>query len=514
MAEFKKIDLRRHPSQERDRNSLVPQAADNQWVPMSQISSHTSLTDANWRQNLQNRSRSEIVHAFLEGETVIINRAFLFNNPAITKWYSSGSEYTDGFHELLETEALAILWVLEDSPVQFPEFTIQNIAEVKEGWRQICKKCAIPSVKLSWAEDPETARDAVIRNLAEPLPRRIASLASSNIQSLCQMLGMNKQLRYNWKGFESHLRNIRDFADEFRGKKNGNPVTREVLYQNFVCLENTKPANLQYDVSKPYFAETKALVDLIYNTNASNALRSNTSTPSDSLNRAALMELDVNNPANMQLNGEELARVIYNVVIDEVRSTIQLPYLSQICPSEIVQLRNHDTFTEYQKALWSLRQSSGDMGGGTMGTRSFTNSLIRVAGARRKLASRITEHKAGKIMAPFTNFVSLLFECAGMALEVELSFGGAKTKAKLDGKNILTRINGAVDTMTMKVVSGFLDSQDYASANEIGSFRLTDAGEQITDFIEHLRKLGVEIEEDDTAFVTESYSMKANEIYT
>jgi len=493
MASFRRLDINTQ-----EKNILLPQAADNQWIPQSKVSE--LLKKPSYRKSIVKLSRGEIVHSLLEGETVVINRAFIFNNPAISEWYTN-EKYHSGLVSLLESNALAILWMFEESPEDAQLFSISNPDEVQYAWSKICAKTDIPSVKLTW----ENNRSVLLNNLAFPLPRRLGSLTHGDIYSLCQMLGLYNDPNFVATQFGDQLKKVMEFSDSYRDR-NGFPVTREALYGTFVCQDGSRPSDLRLDNEKPFFFEIKSLVDLIYNTNAANALRINSSTPADSLNRSALMELHSSTNSPPEFDPKEVARIVYNVILDEIRSSMSLPNLASLPPEHIHLFRQHDTFANYQYHLKSLRNGiSSDLNLG----RDFLKDIQMVKHARRELALRLSEYKIERHVEMFEDSLSLLFEIGALTVEIPIPSTGNMVNVKIDGGNLIKKLVGQPMKMVLKFLNGKVKNFNYASSVEIGSFYLKDAGVQIEEFLNEFEKRNVAIESDETELITESAMSKS-----
>ena len=78
------------------------QALDNQWLPRKLLTRAMKYGIERVEEQLNEMVRSEYIRALINGEQVIINRAFLYNNSAIIQDYSVAGKSREAFKTLLQ----------------------------------------------------------------------------------------------------------------------------------------------------------------------------------------------------------------------------------------------------------------------------------------------------------------------------------------------------------------------------------------------------------------------------
>ena len=123
-----------------DRVVSVPQAFDNQWVPdglMAQtIKPGRRLADDQLEQQRMPYVRREYLRSLVNSGQVVINRAFLYNNPAIFRDYAKSGKDREDFKELLSGRVVIPYLYAEPSPATEPRAFSRRGAGW-EGWRQV-----------------------------------------------------------------------------------------------------------------------------------------------------------------------------------------------------------------------------------------------------------------------------------------------------------------------------------------------------------------------------------------
>src|SRR5260370_33339346 len=105
-------------------------------------------------EQLNDMVRSEYMRALINGEQVIINRAFLYNNPAIVQDYSIAGKSREAFKTLLQDGVIIPSLYLENSPADEPlpalsgQPSFERLAA--EDWPKICEEVHTHCVRMSW----------------------------------------------------------------------------------------------------------------------------------------------------------------------------------------------------------------------------------------------------------------------------------------------------------------------------------------------------------------------------
>src|SRR2546425_3823592 len=110
---------------------VIVQALDNQWLPrflLKQAQQKGQVTGGIDRE-LGKAVRAEYTRSLINGQQLIINRAFLYNNPAISQDYMNiDSQERKAFKALLGEATIVPYFLSEQTPIERPIYEIQEEA--------------------------------------------------------------------------------------------------------------------------------------------------------------------------------------------------------------------------------------------------------------------------------------------------------------------------------------------------------------------------------------------------
>ena len=133
--------------------AVAPQSLDNQWVPRSLINEmmrkKKALRDVSRRRD--KAVRGEYIRALLNGEQMVINRAFLYNNPVVYHDFLPKSPDLAAFKELVAQGVIVPYLFRETTPIDQPAFGVEDGFEA---WIRVAKETIPSCVRFSWQEDP------------------------------------------------------------------------------------------------------------------------------------------------------------------------------------------------------------------------------------------------------------------------------------------------------------------------------------------------------------------------
>ena len=145
-----------------DRVVSVPQAFDNQWLPVdllrSALSRRNRPSDEKIEKERRPYVRTEYLRSLVNTGQVVINRAFLYNNPAIYQDYAKPGQHSEDFKTLINQKVIVPYLYREPSPGSPPDFTRRE--EGWEAWKRIIQECAPTCLRLSWESDDENTAQA------------------------------------------------------------------------------------------------------------------------------------------------------------------------------------------------------------------------------------------------------------------------------------------------------------------------------------------------------------------
>ncbi len=348
--------------------AVIAQCLDNQWVPsgllrrIARQKRVASLDDVKfalkaWRfgigsLDLESHRKSEYYRSLIAAEQVIINRAFMVNNKTIYDDFSSSSDDRDSFIALTSTGGIVPYFFKEDTPLGMTEKTEESAFSMSnegaEAWRRVCHEAEPHCIKLSW--NKKTNDEEIQELLSRQFYRRLAPLC----------VGDPAIYLRNLRGLESHIgpEEARAFTlrlQEFRDDMNrifdqGSLPTREEIYQRYVLLKGTTPTERVYDGTRPFMVEIKQLVDLVYNTNLSDALQVLTLTPSDSPTRLALQELS-SRPTVQAIEPGQLYQIMRDLRFAIVQTAIDFIDFGALSLRDIVAIRATQEWFAYKTTL-------------------------------------------------------------------------------------------------------------------------------------------------------------------
>jgi hypothetical protein len=146
---------------------VMVQALDNQWMPGSILRSVMQkgyLTD-HMEQKRRKLVRAEYIRALINGQQVVLNRAYLINSRAVSQDYFQKGEKREAFKALLEKGVIVPYLLTENAPVDPPSSGQGTDSSWEPDprvarWREVCQEVHMRCVRLSWddKENWETAR--------------------------------------------------------------------------------------------------------------------------------------------------------------------------------------------------------------------------------------------------------------------------------------------------------------------------------------------------------------------
>ncbi|HXM58547.1 MAG TPA: hypothetical protein VOB72_24315, partial [Candidatus Dormibacteraeota bacterium] len=265
------------------RLAVVAQCLDAQWVPLPMLRRMLlrgeSLADVAGERLLA--VRAEYLRALVNARQVIVNRAALFNNPAVARDALSSSGDRDALARLLDAGAVVPFLFVESSPCDRPQHRVDERGFA--AWQRLCRETRVRCLRLSWADD-ENAR--AIQN---DLHRRFGWFAGGVHQLDVRALGRVLDVRPDDEvELEKLLARVALWCARWAGE--GHAITREDLYREFVIADESRPSEGRYDRGKPFAGELKRLLDLRHGVNLPDALHRPPLMAPDTLPRSALQE--------------------------------------------------------------------------------------------------------------------------------------------------------------------------------------------------------------------------------
>src|SRR6266487_1302039 len=237
-----------------DRVVSSPQAFDNQWMPqdlLKTVMDQPRLSDAKVEKRRLPYVRTEYLRALVNTGQVVINRAYLYNNPAIYGDYAKPGKSREDFKRLLTSRVVIPYLYNETSPATEPEFTKRD--QGWAGWIEVIKDCAPTCMRLSWENDEDNATQAR-RLLTTPFGQFIKNLNDLEVPLLAAEFAHDPE---DAAAFGDRLGQVADWA--YRRSQAKERLNREDVYRKFVVRDESDPDDRDYDPAKPFSAEIKQL---------------------------------------------------------------------------------------------------------------------------------------------------------------------------------------------------------------------------------------------------------------
>jgi hypothetical protein len=399
---------------------VLVQALDNQWLPRSLLQPAFQAGQITERidKRLKKAVRSEYMRSLINGQQVILNRAYLYNNPAIAQDYSKKGQQREAFKAFLE-EGTIVPWLLaEKTPVDPPASgagTISgfDVTQAFSNWQKLCQEVRVSCVRLSWDEQENI--QLTRQRLSERFNTFAASAAMKDIDAFMRDLGLDESAK---EGLRKRLAEVGHFGLDMAEK--GRLVTRNDLYKAFITAGNN-PAERMYDGSKPFGAEIKQLLDLSYNVNLPDALGGYLITPIESLPRTSLQEWQDTARQPDQVTADDILKLLQRTAFDLVGQGLNVKSMDALSLQDVREIRRMDEWTTYIQSLENLLQNP----------LLFAESgAERVYDSYAKLAKQITDIIAGqdrkeKILTTWSPAIELIFYIAGAILSCVWTADGA-----------------------------------------------------------------------------------------
>ena len=399
---------------------VIAQALDNQWAPrglLKQAFQKGEITP-DLDKKLRKAVRSEYIRSLINGQHVILDRAYVYNSAAVAQDYVGEHIcMREVFKDFLEKKVLVPFLLGEKTPVDSPRgglgVTPFRPANAFSQWQEVCQEVRPRCFRLSW-NDQEN--DQLIRHqLTQRTNIFATSLVANDIELFIKDLGLDPSAE---EGFRQRLIEVGHFCLELAA--NHKMISRDALYKKFVVAgedpEQQNTAERRYDRSKPFAADLKQLFDLRHNCNLPDVLNGYLITPVDSLSRTALQEFQkpVEQP---DIQGKDLVEMLQRTAFDLVQQGLNLPSMDILSLQDVAQIRRMDEWTVYMNQLKLLLDHPLEFADG--GAAHVYESYI-------SLTKRITElvaNQKGKtdLLTTWSPVVQISISIAGAALSMLLT---------------------------------------------------------------------------------------------
>ncbi|PYC78381.1 hypothetical protein C7C46_16225 [Streptomyces tateyamensis] len=407
-VEFDRIepeDLRQVP--------VIAQALDNQWLAAGELRGV-------WRGDLSRRAalrhqddrvRTEYIRALVNGEQVVVNRAYLYNNPAVTRDFLTDSPEREAFKQLLgEGTLVPFLWN-EASPVQQPLFGVAE--QGWQAWERVCQETRPVCLRMAW-DEAANSQDGTV--LGREFSRYAHDLNLMDFPALARALEVPAERQDRLR--ERFLA-VAEFSND-RIRERG-LVLRDELYRHFVVREGSNPADRAYDPTREFGAEIKQVVDLAYNINLADRLGAFALTPQGSMPRSALQESVLRwATQKAELSPEQLVEIVRRTAFEVVQEGLYVESFAELALPDVLALRQTPQWQRYLTRLQALLADPrvadpGRFGDPEHGAPAVVSAYVAMV---REASARVARRKVAARMARWTPQVELLVEVATASVRV------------------------------------------------------------------------------------------------
>jgi hypothetical protein len=250
---------------------------------------------------------------------------------------------------MLEDGVIIPYLMMEDTPIPDVNPGFQTGAGF-EPWRRLADETHMSCLRLSWNdEENRVAAHRMVRSFSGYV-RLLDELDDT-------ALGKDFGSVDDPERSRALYRRIVEVASWSSNEvQEGREVTRQHLYEKFVVADGSDVARRVYDFDKPFAAEIKQLIDLKYVTNLGDSLDVYTITPSDSLRRTALQEIDSysgrRNLHPVETNGDQIIDSLRRLAFADIQDALQnVPTLDHLSLTDVEAVRREHQWQEYRDKL-------------------------------------------------------------------------------------------------------------------------------------------------------------------
>lgn len=404
--------------------ATIPQALDNQWVTIKGLKwllSHKKKLD-DWDRStaVLKEWRRSLVYT----PQVVINRAFVFNNFTLVNDYAS-TENQPFFKRLLSEKIVVPYLYTEETPSEKPNFPVRE--NLWNTWQSIVNDTHISCVRLDWGDQQD---DFV--NLASKFHEFIQSMTlPDRVEHYMSVFRIPKPHK---QAFRDRLLEVVHLAVDIGAT--GKYVTRNTLYQKFVCMDGTNPSEGIYDPDKPFSGQLKQLFDLRYNVNLPDALGRYTFTPQDSLDRLALGDISTGSML-AQLKDNQVKDLIYalrQMQFAILNSGMFIKGLETLNLKDVFEIRRTDAWLNFADAIRDLLKNPFE----------FSTQLDDISRQYGALNRTITEQYTRNRQASMTSMTKTVEPYMLIALAVGGSILQLALSPEDPGKIMVSTLTGPV----------------------------------------------------------------------
>ncbi|MFJ7150481.1 hypothetical protein ACIQVT_20105 [Streptomyces sp. NPDC100445] len=342
-----------------DPGAVIAQSLDNQWVPAQltrKMIEHGRSLDQVGRRRVR-EVRAEYFRSLINASQVVVNRAYFYNNDAISRDLVEEGESRAAHRRLLASGAIVPFLLNERHPAEEPPAHLHVRREGFSAWQETLAGMSsgdrVRCVRMSWDDSPgdQENRDRTMIRLYQPFTEKVQGLTAKDIDVLAAQVGVAPE---EADRFGERLGEVVGFSNSRRVRRE--QVVRNTLYEEFVTVPGTNVAEGRYDRDKPFAAEIKQLLDLIYNVNLADALGRYPLTPVGSLRRVVLQEAREARASTVGVvqDPEQLLTFLRRQSFAAVQDRLTPQAVNDLTLHDIWRLRQSPVWNSYIEAFGAL----------------------------------------------------------------------------------------------------------------------------------------------------------------
>lgn len=461
---------------------IVAQCLDNQWVAPDLLT--TMLRDGRTYKDIEHtRSaaiRSEYIRGLLNGEQLLANRAFLYNNPVVYRDFVSEGPNRDAVRTLLATQALIPILYQEDDPSQKPEnFTVDPVGW--PAWVQLCNETQLPCLRLSW--DAADNERFTTERLAKPFHRWALNARILDQKQLLADLGLPADAAGT---FDKVLLNLRALAEETENEGKDKPsfLSRQRVYVRFIARSAEDVPLGRFDASKPLAAAIKQLVDLVYNVNLADAMGGYALTPMGGLSRPALQDW-IQKPAK-RITAADLTEMLRREAFAALQSGLFMKSYGLLTLPDVVAVRRTDSWAEYIRRVGSLLNDPFSFSAPETGAQALGGAYLAMLRDAGRIAA---ERRQQAAMSAWNPVIELVIRVGATVLSV---VGGDNPVARI-GSSVSNIVADRVAPVVAKLIIRGVDAAtgpSISTSMDILRGQMDGARQQWDEVLAHVRAQG------------------------
>jgi hypothetical protein len=407
---------------------VIVQALDNQWLPLSLLrKEHFSSSIENLEEHREKLVRAEYIRALINGRQIVINRAYLYNNPLLFRDYLPGNPNREAFKSFLTDGTIVPFLLQEKTPDKKPAY--DTLVQGFEAWQQLCQEVRMHCLRLSW-DDKENGQ--MIRSrLAQRFHDFAQNINTRNINAYIREFRLDQSIEISFRRrLNDVVRLCLDFFDQDK------LISRNDLYKEFVTLgDNT--AKKMYDVSKPFASEIKQIIDLAYNSYLADALNGYLLVPLESLSTAALQEWYQTKNQLSLIIPSNIRKVWQQAVFPLIQAGLYLKSTDLLSLQDVQEIRKTEEWKTYIESLEALLQQhfefAEELNSFVEGAAKIFDNYIKLAWRIRALKSEYNPSQNASITTGSFFSPEIIFNVGGAGLSIELTNEGVICKPVGEG---------------------------------------------------------------------------------